>query len=146
MPEILQRRGEPLNTAVALNGDAQPRLLRFVAGLYRPADLRQHLFRQLKQDLPLRRKAQRLTLTHKKPEAEPLFQIAELVRQGRLGLMQRGCRCRQRAAASQCLKRSQVFNLDHESPSLRHEQFALEEYTVTANYSGVNIWTSKPPD
>ncbi|RXY56221.1 hypothetical protein DD573_14225 [Klebsiella pneumoniae] len=23
-----------------------------------------------------------------------------------------------------------MFNFDHESPSLRHEQFALEEYTV----------------
>jgi hypothetical protein len=41
------------------------------------------------------------------------------------------------------LQRFQVFNFDHESPSLRHEQFALEEYTVTANYGCVNIWTSK---
>ncbi|QBF85740.1 hypothetical protein EXN74_04100 [Leclercia adecarboxylata] len=36
-----------------------------------------------------------------------------------------------------------MFYLDHESPSLRHEQFALEEYTVTANYGCVNIWTAK---
>jgi hypothetical protein len=36
-----------------------------------------------------------------------------------------------------------MFYLDHESPSLRHEHFALEEYTVTANYGCVNIWTSK---
>ncbi|RTN94265.1 hypothetical protein EKN83_16700 [Enterobacter sp. WCHEn090032] len=36
-----------------------------------------------------------------------------------------------------------MFYLDHESPSLRHEHFALEEYTVTANYRSVNIWTSK---
>ncbi|TCC00732.1 hypothetical protein E0L21_20070 [Kosakonia quasisacchari] len=38
-----------------------------------------------------------------------------------------------------------MFNFDHESPSLRHEHFALEEYTVLANYRCVNIWTSKNP-
>ncbi|PLP17210.1 hypothetical protein CWN13_00005, partial [Klebsiella pneumoniae] len=43
----------------------------------------------------------------------------------------------------QRLQRFQMFNFDHESPSLRHEQFALEEYTVTVNYGCVNIWTSK---
>jgi len=57
--------------------------------------------------------------------------------------MQRGRRRRQRAAIAQRLERSQVFYLDHESPSLGHEHFALEEYTVTANYGCVNIWTSK---
>ncbi|EGT4257237.1 hypothetical protein D8W73_24845 [Citrobacter amalonaticus] len=36
-----------------------------------------------------------------------------------------------------------MFNLDHESPSLRHEQIALEEYTVTVKYGCVNIQTSK---
>jgi hypothetical protein len=36
-----------------------------------------------------------------------------------------------------------MFYLDHESPSLRHEQIALEEYTVPADYGCVNIWTSK---
>jgi hypothetical protein len=37
---------------------------------------------------PLRREAQRLTFTYKQAEAKALFQIAELVRQGGLGLMQ----------------------------------------------------------
>ncbi|CDN03226.1 hypothetical protein KPSB59_3860025 [Klebsiella quasipneumoniae subsp. quasipneumoniae] len=41
------------------------------------------------------------------------------------------------------MQRFQMFNFDHESPSLRHEQFALEEYTVTANYGCVNIWMAK---
>ncbi|RPH26484.1 hypothetical protein EHN07_12070 [Buttiauxella warmboldiae] len=36
-----------------------------------------------------------------------------------------------------------MFDLDHESPSLQHEQIALEEYTVPAHYGGVNIQTSK---
>jgi len=31
--EVFQRRGQPLNAAMALNGDAQTRLLRFIAGL-----------------------------------------------------------------------------------------------------------------
>ena len=51
-----------------------------------------------------------------------------------------GC---QRTTIPQRPERFQVFNLDHESPSLRHEQIALEEYTVTANYGCVNIWTAK---
>jgi len=37
----------------------------------------------------LRRKAQRLAFTDKKSKAKALFQIAELVREGGLGLMQR---------------------------------------------------------
>ncbi|ORJ49793.1 hypothetical protein B2M27_13445 [Kluyvera intermedia] len=36
-----------------------------------------------------------------------------------------------------------MFNFDHESPSLRHDKFALEEDTVTVNYGCVNIWTAK---
>jgi hypothetical protein len=36
-----------------------------------------------------------------------------------------------------------MFNFDHESPSLRHDKFALEEYTVTAKYGCVNIWMAK---
>ncbi|ECH7947585.1 hypothetical protein PW60_18800 [Salmonella enterica subsp. enterica] len=36
-----------------------------------------------------------------------------------------------------------MFNFDHESPSLRHEQIALEEYTVPLHYGCVNIQTSK---
>jgi hypothetical protein len=119
---------------VAFNRDAQPGLLRFVAGLQRATDLRQHLIGQL-QDFSLRRKAQRLAFTHKKSKAKALFQIAELVRKSGLGLMQRrrgGC---QRTAVPQRLERFQVFNLDHESPSLRHEQIALEEYTVLAKYN-----------
>jgi len=36
-----------------------------------------------------------------------------------------------------------MFNFDHESPSLRDEDFALEEDTVPADYRCVNIWTSK---
>jgi len=75
----LQRRGQPLNAAVALNRDAQPRLLRFVARLQRAANLRQHLRCQLQQDLALLRKAQRLAFTHKQPKAKTLLQIAELV-------------------------------------------------------------------
>jgi hypothetical protein len=62
---------------------------------YSPAgrgDLRQHLVGQLQQDFPLRRKAQRLALTHKETKAKALFQIAELVRQGGLGLVQGRCR------------------------------------------------------
>ncbi len=55
LAEVLQRRRQPLNTAVALNGDAQRGLLRLVAGLQRLLDLRQHLLRQLQQDLALRR-------------------------------------------------------------------------------------------
>ncbi|MGP3593470.1 hypothetical protein [Vagococcus sp. WN89Y] len=38
-----------------------------------------------------------------------------------------------------------MFNLDHECPSLRYEQFALEVYTVPLHYGCVNIWTSKNP-
>jgi len=83
---------------VTLNGDAQGGLLRLVAGLQRAGNLRQHLVRQLKQNFALRRKAQRLALAHKKTEAEALFQIAELVRKGRLSLVQRG-RCRRKRTA-----------------------------------------------
>jgi len=72
-----------------------------------------------------------------------LFQIAELVGKGGLRLVQRGRRRRERTAVPQRLERFQVFYLDHESPSLRHEQFALEEYTVPLQYGSVNIWTSK---
>ncbi|PTA87321.1 hypothetical protein CWM66_26890 [Kosakonia sp. H7A] len=36
-----------------------------------------------------------------------------------------------------------MFNFDHECPSPRHEQFALEVYTVPSQYGCVNIWTSK---
>ncbi|MNP32499.1 hypothetical protein D3C76_1256820 [compost metagenome] len=47
LAEILQRGRQPLNTAVALDGDAKARLLRFIAGLQRTGDLRQHLISQL---------------------------------------------------------------------------------------------------
>lgn len=60
--ETLQRRREPLNTAMAFDGDTQPGLLRLIAILQGAADLRQDLIGQLQQDLSLRRKAQRLTL------------------------------------------------------------------------------------
>jgi len=143
LAEVLKRRGQPLNTAMALNGDAQFGLLRLIARLQRAGNLRQHLIRQLQQNFALRRKAQRLTLTHEQTKAKALFQIAELVRKGRLGLVQRGRRRRERAAVPQRLERFQVFNFDHESPSLRHEHFALEEYTVPTHYGSVNIWTAK---
>jgi len=119
--ETLQRRSEPLNTAMAFDGDTQPGLLRLIAILQGAADLRQDLIGQLQQDLSLRRKAQRLTFTYKQTEAEALFQIAELVGQGGLGLVQGRRRACQRAAIPQRLERFQVFNFDHESPSLRHE-------------------------
>ncbi|MNY65635.1 hypothetical protein D3C86_2029390 [compost metagenome] len=64
---------------MTLNGDAQPRLLRFVARLQRAGDLRQHLIRQLEQHFALRRKAQWLAFAHKQTKAKALFQIAELV-------------------------------------------------------------------
>jgi len=89
--ETLQRRGQPLYTAMTLDSDAQTGLLRLVAVLQRAADLRQNLVCQLEQDLPLWGEAQRLTFTHKQAEAKALFQIAELVRQGGLSLMQ-SCR------------------------------------------------------
>jgi len=100
LAEILQRRRQPLNTAVALNCNAQPGLVRLIAGLQGTANLWQHLFRQLQQDLPLRRKAKWLTFTDKQAEAEPLLQIAELVREGRLSLMQGGGSGGQRTAVS----------------------------------------------
>jgi len=65
LAEVLQRRGQPLDTAMTLNGDAQRGLLWFIAGLQCTADLRQHLVRQLQQDLPLWGKTQRLTFSHK---------------------------------------------------------------------------------
>jgi len=119
--EALQRRREPLNTAMAFDGDTQTSLLRLIAILQGAADLRQHLVGQLEQDFTLRRKAQRLTFTHKQTEAKALFQIAELVGQGGLSLVQGRCRACQRTAVPQRLERFQVFNFDHESPSLRHE-------------------------
>jgi len=64
LTEILQRGGQPLNTAVTLDGDTQLGLLRFIALLQRSVDLRQYLRRQLQQDLSLRRKAQRLAFTN----------------------------------------------------------------------------------
>jgi len=45
--EVFQRRGQPLNTAMTLNSDAQTSLLRFVAGLQRAVNLRQDLTGQL---------------------------------------------------------------------------------------------------
>jgi len=57
LAEVLKRGGQPLDTAVTLDGDAQSGLLRLMAGLQRAGDLRQHLIRQLQQDLTLRRKA-----------------------------------------------------------------------------------------
>ncbi|KZT49129.1 hypothetical protein A6A30_07120 [Klebsiella michiganensis] len=106
---------------MAFDSDAQPGLLRLVAILQGAADLRQHLICQLEQDLSLRRKAQRLAFAHKQTEAEALFQIAELVGQGGLGLVQGRRSACQRTAIPQRLERFQVFNFDHESPSLRHE-------------------------
>jgi len=63
--EVFQRGRQPLNTAVALNGDPQRRLLRFIAGLQRAANLRQDLICQLQQNFALRGEAKRLTLTDK---------------------------------------------------------------------------------
>jgi len=57
LAEVLKRGCQPLDTAVALNGDAQPGLLGLMAGLQRAGDLRQHLIRQLQQHLSLRREA-----------------------------------------------------------------------------------------
>jgi len=73
-------------------------LLRFATVLKRTVNLRQHLIGQLQQDLALRRKAQRLTFTYKKTKAKALFEIAELMGEGGLRLMQRGRRRRQRSA------------------------------------------------
>jgi len=103
LAKVLKRGGQPLNTAVALNGDPQFGLLRLVTRLQRAGDLRQYLIRQLKKNFTLRRKAQRLALTHKKTKSEALFQIAELVRKGGLGLVQRGRRRRERTAVPQRL-------------------------------------------
>jgi len=36
-----------------------------------------------------------------------------------------------------------MFYFYHENPSFHHEQIALEEYTVPADYGCVNIWTAK---
>ncbi|CQU30173.1 Uncharacterised protein [Salmonella enterica subsp. enterica serovar Typhi] len=141
--EVFQRRGQPLNTAMTFNSDAQTSLLRFVARLQRTADLRQHLVCQLQQNFPLRRKAQRLAFTHEQAEAKALFQIAELMRQSGLSLVQHRSSSSQRSTIPQCLECFQMFNFDHESPSLRHEQIALEEYTVPLHYGCVNIQTSK---
>ena len=90
-----------------------------MAGLQRLLNLRQHLFRQLQQNIALRRKAQWLTFTHEQAESQPLLQIAELVRQRRLRLMKLGRRRRQRSGIAQSLKRPQVLEFDHESPSHR---------------------------
>jgi len=57
LAEVLKRGGQPLNTAMTLNRDAQFCLLRFVAGLQRTGNLRQHLVCQLQQNLTLRSKA-----------------------------------------------------------------------------------------
>jgi len=88
--EILKRRRQPLDTAMAFNGDTKRGLMRLVTGLQRTANLRQHLIGKLQQDFPLRRKAQRLAFSNKQAEPEPLLQIAELMGERRLGLMQRG--------------------------------------------------------
>jgi len=101
--ETLQCRGQPLYAAMTLDSDAQTGLLRLVAVLQRAADLRQHLVCQLEQDLPLRGETQRLTFTHKQTEAKALFQIAELVRQSGLGLMQSRRSACQRPAVPQRL-------------------------------------------
>ena len=90
--EVFQRGRQPLNTAMAFDGDAKLGLVRFVASLQRTANLRQHLFSQLQQHLALRRKPQWLTFTDKQAETQALLQIAELMGEGRLGLMQRGSR------------------------------------------------------
>jgi len=100
LAKVLKRRCQPLNTAMALNSDAQRGLLRLIAGLQRAANLRQHLIRQLQQNFTLRRKAQRLAFPHKQTKAKALFQIAELVGKRGLRLMQRCRRCRQRPAVS----------------------------------------------
>jgi len=55
--EILQRRRQPLNTAVTFDSQAQPGLLWFVTVLQGASDLRQHLIGQLQQNFPLRREA-----------------------------------------------------------------------------------------
>jgi len=83
---------------VTLDGNPQCGLLRLVTVLQRTANLRQHLVRQLQQNLALRRKAQRLAFTYEEAKAKALFEIAELVGEGGLRLMQRGCCCRQRSA------------------------------------------------
>jgi len=64
LTEILQRRGQPLNTAMTFDGDAKGSLLRLMARLQRLGYLRQHLVRQLQQDFTLRGKAQRLAFTY----------------------------------------------------------------------------------
>lgn len=57
------RASATLDTAIS--GNAQARLLRFIAGLQCLANLRQHLICQLQQDFSLRCKAKRLAFTHK---------------------------------------------------------------------------------
>ncbi|GBU12389.1 hypothetical protein AwEntero_09900 [Enterobacterales bacterium] len=73
---------------MTFNRDAQRCLMWLVTGLQCLLDLRQYLFRQIQHDLTLWRKAQWLTFTHEQPETQALLKIAELVRQGRLRLMQ----------------------------------------------------------
>jgi len=88
--KTFQRWRQPLNAAVAFNGDAKRGLVRFVTCLKRPAYLRQNLLGKLQQNFTLRRESQWLTFTNKQAEPKPLLQIAELMGEGRLGLMQRG--------------------------------------------------------
>ena len=117
MTKVVQRRRQPLNAAVALNGDAQRRLIRLVARLQRLLDLRQHLLRQLQQNFALRREAQRLAFAHEQAESQPLLEIAELMRQRGLRLMKLRGGGGQRAGITQSLKRPQVLKFDHERPS-----------------------------
>ncbi len=105
LAEVVQRRRQPLNAAVAFDGDAQRGLMRLVAGLQRLLDLREDLLRQLQQDLALGSEAQGLALAHEQLEAQTLLKIAELVRQGRLRLVKLGRRPRQRTAVAQGLQR-----------------------------------------
>ncbi|MNJ77662.1 hypothetical protein D3C77_752130 [compost metagenome] len=79
--------------------------MRFVTRLQRVLDLRQYLFCQMQQDLSLRGKAQRLAFANEQLEAQTLLQIAELMRQSRLCLIELGRRGLQRAGIAQRLQR-----------------------------------------
>ena len=85
--EILQRRRQPLNTAVTFDSQPQPGLLWFVT-VRRARAICGSTGWPAVRGFPLRSKTQRLALTHKETKAKALFQIAELVRQGGLGLVQ----------------------------------------------------------
>ncbi|PAV74620.1 hypothetical protein WR25_00535 [Diploscapter pachys] len=115
--KFVHRRHQPLIAAVALDGDVQTpgRTTRQFAQVpLGGTDLRQYLLGQLQQLETSAGKTYRPGLAHEQRHANTVFQLAELVRQRRLGQVQPFGGLVQAVGFAQGMDGAQVPQIDHE--------------------------------